>query len=1511
MFLCILAFPTLLLSWGVKCGVRHLRKDTTNLLEMNLRIVGGVQAAAGEQPWTVSLQLNKRHICGGAIVEKKMVVTAAHCVYPVSEEKVKHMTVVAGEYDRNVMDPQQQNIPVSYVKVHPNYRSNGSMSYDIALVYLYKKIVLGTRVQPVCLPQVGEKFEPGTLCITSGWGRVNENLLSRHITRSLLLPAGALSDTLQEVKLPLLDDGTCSAMLDSMRLPPLHRSMICAGFPDGGKDACQGDSGGPLVCKRRSGSWVLVGCTSWGVGCGRSWGTSMSNRDAMGSPAIYAKVSALLDFLRNSTADSGCSSDPLVIVAVSGIIKYPLVATSNYSSNSLCRWTIISSKDKIIQIQFIKLDIEDHVTCAHDSLTFTVKLKDFRKVCGSILPSPLIIPSNKVTVTFLSDNTVNGGGFKFKFSTLPATSGKGSGCGSVAVLKEEGKIFSLNYPGSYPSLATCRWVIEAPEGDIIQLIFEDFALEYQEECEYDRVSIYGDRDETLLIKTLCGFSVARPVLSPSNVMVITFKSDLENNYSGFAARFSFIYPNKIRPFIPTKPSPIPDADQEPKPSHVNSSVCGVAPLSAPWLLNRIVGGEEACSNCWPWHVELLFQKTFQCGGVILSTEWVLTAAHCLPSTDISLYVILAGIHDRHLPETTEQERTVQAIAVHERFDVTTYDYDVALLRLKEKFNFNDFVRPVCLPKMDEPLEPSSLCVVTGWGSTEEGGQFSSRLQQLQVPILDTKICNSSYYHGQISERMFCAGFPDAGGKDSCQGDSGGPLVCPSADKSYVLYGIVSWGVGCARVKRPGVYARVRSFLCWIQNAQKGINQTPINERYLVKNLRTLQKEDVQPAGCPDGLRVSDSTGFIASPGYPYGYPGNLNCSWLISSRSSSSIIKIVVEHQSIKKSINCVTESLSVYQEVNNGSQLLGKTCGFLSTPITYECRCPMIRVVFISNREGLHGRRGFALQYKIYGGQARQYTKERNRTRPSAPESCTDVIVTTDNGVISSPGYPDKYLNDLRCEWRIIAPLGSVVRLGIERLCTEQDVTGCQDSLLVYDGIGESKVLLGSFCGNVSHYAMKSSAPGMTLVFTTNSKVVMDGFSLRYSFWKVQPDAKKMGAGQTAAGCPTLDLLTAGSADVRSPNYPSAYPSRLDCWWIINLASGNRLEVLVVDLALEDSPNCTWDFLSVYDGTGNRTQLLVTLCGNMSNLVLYTSSNFLTLHFHTDVSVASRGFHIHYSEITTSPTGLCCPAATSEDDESCGNTQVDPMPKGKSVVMAEVSIDEKGTARVVGGHTAPSKSWPWVVSLQDKNGKFFCGAAIIHEKWILTAAHCDFMVGSDRVFVGQTNLSQRPRAEAIVRKAYVHEKYDKGFLPPSYDICLLELETSLVLGDSIAVICLPQDNEVLSHDGCLTAGWGATKGLSTQYTNLLQQAKIPLVPAEDCMSYWGTDITEGNLCAGAVGASSCLGDSGGPLICSRNEKYMLVGVVSWGSGSCDPNTPAVYTSVAKYRDWIKRHAGF
>lgn len=108
--------------------------------------------------------------------------------------------------------------------------------------------------------------------------------------------------------------------------------------------------------------------------------------------------------------------------------------------------------------------------------------------------------------------------------------------------------------------------------------------------------------------------------------------------------------------------------------------------------------------------------------------------------------------------------------------------------------------------------PGTPLWVIGWGYMEEHGKLSERLQQAEVQLIDKRSCNQAAYHGDVTDRMLCAGLPQ-GGVDTCQGDSGGPLLYSSGH--WQVVGIVSWGQGCGTPSTPGVYTSVRAYLDWI------------------------------------------------------------------------------------------------------------------------------------------------------------------------------------------------------------------------------------------------------------------------------------------------------------------------------------------------------------------------------------------------------------------------------------------------------------------------------------------------------------------------------------------------------------------------------------------------------------------------------------------------------------------------------------------------------------------------
>ncbi|XP_063244255.1 transmembrane protease serine 9-like [Bacillus rossius redtenbacheri] len=229
---------------------------------------------------------------------------------------------------------------------------------------------------------------------------------------------------------------------------------------------------------------------------------------------------------------------------------------------------------------------------------------------------------------------------------------------------------------------------------------------------------------------------------------------------------------------------------------------------------RIVGGRPTGVNRYPWVARLVYDGQFHCGGSLLDSRYVLTAAHCVRRLKKSKIRVYLGDHDQfNATETPVILRMVSAVIRHRNFDVNSYNHDIALLRLRKPITYTKRVRPVCLPQDDaDPAGRSGI--VVGWGRTTEGGALPSIVQEVQVPILTLQQCRQSKYKpSRITPNMLCAG---RGDHDSCQGDSGGPLVIQSAPDRLEIVGIVSWGVGCGRPGYPGVYTRVTRYRDWIR-----------------------------------------------------------------------------------------------------------------------------------------------------------------------------------------------------------------------------------------------------------------------------------------------------------------------------------------------------------------------------------------------------------------------------------------------------------------------------------------------------------------------------------------------------------------------------------------------------------------------------------------------------------------------------------------------------------------------
>ncbi|KAM4807628.1 hepatocyte growth factor activator [Rhinophrynus dorsalis] len=235
---------------------------------------------------------------------------------------------------------------------------------------------------------------------------------------------------------------------------------------------------------------------------------------------------------------------------------------------------------------------------------------------------------------------------------------------------------------------------------------------------------------------------------------------------------------------------------------------------------RIIGGLTALPGSHPWLAAIYIGNYF-CAGSLIQPCWVVSAAHCFADSPpkSSIRVVL-GQHFYNRTTADTQTFEIERYIFYDKYSIfKRTEHDIALVKLKKVNNYcakkTQFVQPICLPEDGISFPDGYMCQISGWGRLfEDATDYSSVLQEAGVPLVPDNKCSSPEVYGaDISDNMFCAGYFECT-KDACQGDSGGPLACEQ-DKTFYLYGIVSWGDGCGRLNKPGVYTRVSNYVDWI------------------------------------------------------------------------------------------------------------------------------------------------------------------------------------------------------------------------------------------------------------------------------------------------------------------------------------------------------------------------------------------------------------------------------------------------------------------------------------------------------------------------------------------------------------------------------------------------------------------------------------------------------------------------------------------------------------------------
>ncbi|XP_069721146.1 coagulation factor IX-like isoform X2 [Phaenicophaeus curvirostris] len=237
--------------------------------------------------------------------------------------------------------------------------------------------------------------------------------------------------------------------------------------------------------------------------------------------------------------------------------------------------------------------------------------------------------------------------------------------------------------------------------------------------------------------------------------------------------------------------------------------------------SRITGGTFCHRGHCPWQVLIRNSKDIGfCGGSLISSRWVVTAAHCLDL--VRPHHVTVGDFDKYQREFKEQKIPVEQSWTHPHYDSNDYNSDIALLYLSSDVVFNEYAIPICLPSPNLARllsEEGRIGMVSGWGATHDRGSTLRFLMKVQLPIVNMETCQRSTDR-LITDNMFCAGYSTEVA-DACKGDSGGPFTVSYHNTRFLL-GVVSWGEGCAQRGKYGVYTRVSNYISWIKEVVESV-----------------------------------------------------------------------------------------------------------------------------------------------------------------------------------------------------------------------------------------------------------------------------------------------------------------------------------------------------------------------------------------------------------------------------------------------------------------------------------------------------------------------------------------------------------------------------------------------------------------------------------------------------------------------------------------------------------------
>ncbi|KAM7327878.1 hypothetical protein ACRRTK_014245 [Alexandromys fortis] len=809
-------------------------------------------------------------------------------------------------------------------------------------------------------------------------------------------------------------------------------------------------------------------------------------------------------------------------------------------------------------------------------------------------------------------------------------------------------------------------------------------------------------------------------------------------------------------------------------------------------------------------------------------------AQCGQFQDPAQWAAQAGSVHLSGSEASTVRARVLHISKHPAYDADTADFDVAVLELARPLPFGRYVQPACLPAATHVFPPRKKCLISGWGYLKEDFLVKPEvLQKATVELLDQTLC-ASLYGPSLTDRMVCAGYLD-GKVDSCQGDSGGPLVCEEPSGRFFLAGIVSWGIGCAEARRPGVYTRVTRLRDWIlEVTSTAVGPTaaaPVtpSSPWQTSPESPVPKTSAKPTAAPSTAPRHPSTaakpqecGARPAMDKPTRIVGGLSAMsgevpWQASLKEGSKHFcgATVVGDRWLLSAAHCFNHTKAEQVQAHLGTTSL---LGVGGSPVKLGLR-----------RVALHP-----------------------RYNPGILDF--DVALLE----LARPLVFNKYIQP------ICLPL-AIHKFPVGRKCM---ISG-------WGNMQEGNATKPDILQKASVGIIEQKMCGALYNFSLTDRMLCAGF-LEGRVDSCQGDSGGPLACEETPGVFYLAGIVSWGIGCAQAKKPGVYAriTRLKDWILKAMSSGPsstpRPHTSSTGLIPNQPPRTAG--LTLQEATTSRpatpraTSRVTTRTPNTTLSVRSTTTRAQT----PDLSVLGTTTHSQLPDCGLAPPGAL--------------------------------------TRIVGGTSASRGEWPWQVSLWLRRREHRCGAVLVAERWLLSAAHCFDVYGDPMqwaAFLGTPFLSSAEGQLERVARIYRHPFYNLYTL--DYDVALLELAGPVRRSRLVRPICLPGPSRPPEGARCVITGWGSLREGGSM-ARQLQKAAVRVLSEQTCRRFYPVQISSRMLCAGFPqgGVDSCSGDAGGPLACREpSGQWVLTGVTSWGYGCGRPHFPGVYTRVAAVLGWI------